>query len=209
MNTLAHLDWIEVVGWLASLLTVASYSVGTMLPLRILAITSSICFAFYSFSLQLWPLLAMELILLPINIYRFWQVFSLRWKLAYATANGQFDFSVIKAYGKRLILADGSTVFKKGDKVENLYFIETGQILIEELGIELTDGDIFGEIGFFTDAEERTASARCIAPTELYTLTAKQLMRLQFEDPSFGIAVMRTITRRLLDPARKSVIATP
>ncbi|MEH6836667.1 MULTISPECIES: Crp/Fnr family transcriptional regulator [Falsihalocynthiibacter] len=203
MDQFAHLNWIEAVGWLASFLTVASYSVGTMLPLRILAISSSICFALYSFSLQLWPLLAMELILLPINIYRFWQVLSLRVKVNYKSEKSQFDFSVIKAYGKQLHFTKGETVFRKGDGTDYLYFIETGRISIVELGVEMVAGDIFGEIAFFTDAATRTATASCIEQAEVYALTEKQLMRLQFEDPRFGMAVMRTITQRLLNSARK------
>ncbi|MEY8099382.1 Crp/Fnr family transcriptional regulator [Falsihalocynthiibacter sp. S25ZX9] len=203
MSQFAHLNWIEVVGWLASFLTVASYSVGTMLPLRILAIFSSICFVLYSFTLHLWPLLAMELILLPINFYRFWQVLSLRGKVDFKSAKSQFDFSIIKTYGKRLRFAEGETVFRKGDGTDYLYFIETGRISIEELGVEMVAGDIFGEIAFFTDAATRTATASCIEQAKVYALTEKQLMRLQFEDPRFGMAVMRTITRRLQDPTRK------
>lgn len=203
MDHFAHLNWIEAVGWLASFLTVASYSVGTMLPLRILAISSSVCFALYSLSLQLWPLLAMELILLPINIFRFWQVLSLRVKVSYKSEKSQFDFSIIKAYGKQLHFAEGATVFRKGDGTDYLYFINTGRISIEEFGVEMVAGDIFGEIAFFTDAATRTATASCIEQAEVYALTEKQLMRLQFEDPRFGMAVMRTITRRLLNPTRK------
>jgi CRP-like cAMP-binding protein len=33
---------------------------------------------------------------------------------------------------------------------------------------------------------------------EVYVIDEKRFMRLQFEDPSFGLAIMRTITRRLM-----------
>lgn len=197
MHHMAGLDWIEAIGWLASILTIATYSVSTMLPLRILAIASSICFAAYAFILELWPLLAMELTLLPINLYRFWQVLSLRGKLT--KVSGQSDFSVIKAYGKRRTITAGSVVFDRGDPVDQLYYIAKGRVQIEELGIDLAQGDIFGEIAFFTDAAARTATARSIENTEVYSITEKQFMRLQFEDPSFGLAIMRTITRRLIE----------
>ncbi|MFN3144654.1 MAG: Crp/Fnr family transcriptional regulator [Paracoccaceae bacterium] len=58
-------------------------------------------------------------------------------------------------------------------------------------------GDIFGEIAFFTDAATRTASARTVDEAEVYEIDRKRFMRLQFEDPSFGMSVMRTVTRRL------------
>ena len=97
----------------------------------------------------------------------------------------------------------GAIVFERGDPVDRLYFIAKGRVQIEEMGINLTEGEIFGEIAFFTDSAERTATARCIEKTEVYSINEKQFMRLQFEDPSFGLAIMRTITRRLIsDVAR-------
>lgn len=198
MDQIANLNWVEGIGWLASLITIASYSVSTMLPLRFLAITSSLCFATYASILHLWPLLAMELILLPINLYRFWQVLSLRNKVNSAAGGGQSDFSVIKTYGKLLRFDAGSVVFKRGDKVDQLYYLAKGRIGIEDFGIDLAPGDVFGEIAFFADAATRTATARCIEDTEVYGINEKQFMRLQFEDPSFGLAIMRTITRRLM-----------
>ncbi|MDW4499741.1 Crp/Fnr family transcriptional regulator [Sulfitobacter sp. D35] len=199
MDHLSQIDWIEAVGWVASLLTIATYSMSTMLPLRILAIASSVCFVIYASVLQLWPLLAMELLLLPINLYRFWQVVALRGKLSNASGNAQADFSVVQTYGRRRKLASGAVVFERGDPVDRLYYLAEGRVRIAELGIDLSPGDIFGEIAFFTDAAARTATARCLSEAVVYSVDAKQFMRLQFEDPSFGLAVMRTITRRLTE----------
>ncbi|MEE4189435.1 MAG: cyclic nucleotide-binding domain-containing protein [Roseobacter sp.] len=191
-------EWIEAVGWLASALTVATYTMNTMMPLRILAIASSVCFAIYAAVLQLWPLLAMELLLLPINLYRFWQILSLRGKLGRSDEASEPDFSIIKAYGKPRHIKAGTVVFACGDAVDRLYFLASGRVRIEEFDIELSGGSIFGEIAFFTEEALRTATARCIEDADVYELDEKRFMRLQFEDPGFGLAVMRTITRRLL-----------
>ncbi|ABG29954.1 cyclic nucleotide-binding protein [Roseobacter denitrificans] len=209
MDHFANLHWIEAVGWLASILTVASYSVATMLPLRLLAIASSVCFAAYAFTLQLWPLLAMELILLPINIYRLWQVLALRGKLSRATVSTESDFSIIKAYGKRKTIKAGEVVFQRGDPVDQLYFIAKGRVSIEEMQVDLCAGDIFGEIAFFTNTATRIATARCTEDTQVYSIDEKHFMRLQFEDPSFGIAVMRIITHRLIENVGKTVEPAP
>ncbi|MGA9410921.1 MAG: cyclic nucleotide-binding domain-containing protein [Roseobacter sp.] len=197
-------EWIEAVGWLASALTVATYTMNTMMPLRILAIASSVCFAFYAAVLQLWPLLAMELLLLPINVYRFWQILSLRGKLNASAKNAEQDFSVIKAYGKQRRIPAGTVVFANGDAVDRLYFLARGRVLIEEIGIELSAGEIFGEMAFFTDEAVRTATARCVEDATVFEIDEKRFMRLQFEDPSFGMSVMRTITRRLIENANRT-----
>ncbi|MDG4649890.1 cyclic nucleotide-binding domain-containing protein [Roseibacterium sp. SDUM158017] len=197
-NTTVHY-WIEAIGWLASILTVGTYAMNTMLPLRILAIGSSLCFFAYGFALQLWPLLAMEMLLLPINCYRLWQIVSLRGKLAAPERARRPDFSVIRTYGKSRRVAAGSVIFRRGDPVDQLYYIGSGKVLIEELGIEIEGGEIFGEIAFFTDAATRTATARCTEDAQLYEIDEKRFMRLQFEDPSFGLSVMRTVTRRIAE----------
>lgn len=194
---------IEVVGWTASALTIATYAMNTMMPLRILALGSSVCFMIYGTVLQLWPLLVMELVLLPINSFRLWQLISLRRHVRVTEGESTNDFSVIRRYGKVRYIAAGTTIFKRGDSVDNLYFLSEGRVLIEEYGLELEGADIFGEIAFFTDAAARTATARCLENAVVYTLDEKQFMRLQFEDPSFGLSVMRTITRRLQQNAAR------
>ena len=199
--------WIEAVGWLASLLTVATYAMNTMMPLRILAIASSVCFAVYASVLQLWPLLAMELMLLPINLYRFWQLLSLRDRVSRSRGQSQPDFSVVRTYGKARRIGAGTIVFARGDRVDSLYFLASGKVLIEEYGVTLSGGDIFGEMAFFTDESERTATVRCIEDAHVFELDEKRFMRLQFEDPTFGLSVMRIITRRLLN--NRSLQALP
>lgn len=199
MNGLMSLHGVEAIGWLASALTVATYAMNTMIPLRILAIASSVCFGVYAAILQLWPLLAMELLLLPINIYRFWQILSLRGRLKKGALSELPDFSVIKRYGKARKVPAGTIVFRRGDPVDALYFLGAGRVQIEEVGVELAAGEIFGEIAFFTDDAVRTATVRCTEESELYEIDERRFMRLQFEDPSFGMSVMRVITRRLME----------
>lgn len=201
MDQVTAVYWIEAVGWIASILTIGTYAMNTMMPLRILAISSSLFFMAYAVLLQLWPLLAMELILIPINTYRLWQIVALRGRLKRSAGRQGADFSVIKTYGKPRHLTAGAVVFERGDPVDQLYYLESGRVSIEELGVELPAGSIFGEIAFFTDAATRTATAICTEDAEVYELDEKRFMRLQFEDPSFGLSVMRTVTRRLTENA--------
>lgn len=198
MDQIFALDLIEAMGWLAAVLTVATYAVRTMMALRILALVSSLVFVGYAAVLQLWPLVGMELILIPINVYRLWQIVSLRGRLSRAVGGEMADFSIIETYGTARQCKAGSVIFQRGDPVDSLYYIGAGKIMIEDVGIEVTAGDIFGEIAFFTDGGTRTATARCIEDAQVYELDEKHFMRLQFEDPSFGLSVMRTVARRLM-----------
>ena len=192
-----ELDLIEAVGWTASALTVATYAMNTMMTLRILALLSSVCFLIYGYANGLWPLMAMEATLLPINAYRLWQLLDLRRRITNDTPDAPDDFTIVRRYGKARKVPADTVIFRQGDVADSLYLVAQGQVRIEEYGVPIEAGNIFGEIAFFTRAGTRTATARSATDTTLYELDRTRFMRLQFEDPSFGLAVMRTVTDRL------------
>jgi hypothetical protein len=64
------LTWLEAIGYCGTLATFVSYSMRTIVPLRIASILSSIFFITYGSLSGLWPVLATELVLLPLNCIR-------------------------------------------------------------------------------------------------------------------------------------------
>jgi hypothetical protein len=67
-------SWIEIIGFAGSFLTVVTYLMRSMVRLRIIAIASSLCFAFYGSMIGSPPLVLMEAVLLPLNAYRLYQI---------------------------------------------------------------------------------------------------------------------------------------
>jgi len=61
---------IEAIGYAGTTATIASYSMKSILALRVTAVASSFFFIAYSVGFGAWPLLITELIILPINTYR-------------------------------------------------------------------------------------------------------------------------------------------
>jgi hypothetical protein len=62
--------WIEAVGFLGSLFTVLTYSMKEMLWLRVAAVLSCTSFMVYGAMIESWPLILMDMALLPINLWR-------------------------------------------------------------------------------------------------------------------------------------------
>jgi len=62
--------WIEVIGFAGSGLAVLTYWMREMLPLRIAAVLGCICFLIYASFMGSYPLIVMEITLLPIDAYR-------------------------------------------------------------------------------------------------------------------------------------------
>lgn len=65
-----ELNWVEAIGYAGTGLTVLAYGMRTLIPLRIAGILSSLAFLTYGLLTQSYPLVLMEAILLPINLYR-------------------------------------------------------------------------------------------------------------------------------------------
>jgi len=91
----------------------------------------------------------------------------------------------------------GELLFHKGDPARTLYFIQQGRIALPEIGVEMSDGELFGEIGIFTPAHTRSFTARCETDANLFCLGADEATRLFFEHPQFAYHVMQLMARRL------------
>ena len=93
----------------------------------------------------------------------------------------------------------GEVLFRKGDPARALYYIQQGKVALPEIGKQMAEGALFGEIGIFSPGHSRTCSARCETEARLFCLTAERAKRLYFENPQFAYHVMQLIAQHLLD----------
>jgi len=200
---------IEAVGWLGAALQVATFAMNSMIPVRILAMASSVCFIIYGGVFHLWPLLTVALVLLSVNAYRLYELIALRRLVTHMTDESETDFSAAMAYGKKRVIPAGDVIFKKGDRVDSLYYLAEGRVEIEDQNVSVVAGNIFGEMAFFNKSAVRSATVRCVEDTVVYELDEKRFTRVQYEDPEFAMAVMRTVTRRLVANAAHTQEAQP
>jgi hypothetical protein len=68
------MSWIDFVGYLAALTVLATFCMDTIVPLRGLAIASNVLFILYGIAGQLYPVLLLHAVLLPVNIVKIVQV---------------------------------------------------------------------------------------------------------------------------------------
>jgi CRP/FNR family cyclic AMP-dependent transcriptional regulator len=65
---------IEAIGYCGTLATIATYSMRSIVPLRVAGIASSLFFIAYAAIMGVWPMLLTEFVILPINCLRLFQV---------------------------------------------------------------------------------------------------------------------------------------
>jgi hypothetical protein len=63
----------DVLGWSAAALTLMAFSCNDLVRLRYVALSANAAFIAYGLTAQLWPVLALHVVLVPINAWRLWQ----------------------------------------------------------------------------------------------------------------------------------------
>ena len=100
------------------------------------------------------------------------------------------------------LVAEGKTIFVENMPGEALYLIGEGTVKISQMLAEvdeqglimLSDGDIFGEMAVI-DGGKRSASARVVKQTKLYSLSRSDFNSLVREKPRLGVQLTLNIAR--------------
>ena len=187
---------VMAVGWVGAVLGILSAVMPTMIPLRGFGAASNIGWILFGGMIGSWPTMAQHITLLPLNLYRLWQMKKLiRETQGAAEAGISTDWLV--PFSKSDPRKAGEVLFHKGDAGDRLYYLRKGRVRFEEFGIEISDGALFGELAFFLEDGSRTQTARCVTDCDLLSISERQLKQLYFQNPKFGWFLVRLIAQRL------------
>ena len=190
---------LVIAAWVAALLVFSSFFMKTMIPLRVVAITSNVAFSTYAllglkygiFG-RVYPILVLHSSLLPLNVLRLRQVKRLISAVNKASKSETFEYLIPYMRSERH--SRGETLFRKGDAADKLYLIEEGTIFMPELGKRLSDGAVFGEVGLFAPQSIRSLSAVCEEDCGLHAITKDKVLELYYENPRFGFFLIRMVS---------------
>ena len=156
------MTFIKAFGWFSAALSLVTFSMKMMIPLRTAAICSNMASITYGLSLGLYPGIVLNAVLLPFNIYRLVEMRRLIIQVSQA-AQGDLSVDWLKPLMRKHKLKSGEVLFSKGDKADHLYFLVDGDICLREIDKHLEPGQLFGEIGFFSPEGVRTHSAEWVS----------------------------------------------
>lgn len=194
--------YIDVIGWIAALFTMAAFSMKTMIPLRVMAILSNVCFITYGALDGIYPVVVLHCILLPFNTVRLVQMKKLIGQ-ARDAATKEFEVGWIRPYMSEKTFRAGETIFARGDDPDLFFYLVSGRVRFPEIGKEAGPGEIFGEIAFFAPEHGRASTAVCTQAATVYCLDESALKQLYFQNPSFGYYLMRLVAGRLSERATR------
>src|SRR5687768_5497426 len=97
------MNWVDAAGYLASLLVLATFCMKTMIPLRSAAVASNIAFIVSGFYDHVYPVLALHMVLLPLNAWRAVQMLRLVRRVE-AASKGDLSTEWLKPFMKEVQL---------------------------------------------------------------------------------------------------------
>ena len=192
-------NWVQLAGYAASLLVFSTFYMKTMIPLRCVAIASNVAFLTYGYFASLYPVFLLHLVLLPLNVLRLRQMYGLKERLRRSLERRELSLEWMLPFVKRESFKAKERLFGKGDAADKLYYLEEGTVFLPEVDRTVQAGEIIGEMGVFSPFKERTASAVCTADSTFLVLDERTALELYYQNPDFGIFMVRTIIRRFLD----------
>lgn len=190
------MHWVEIIGYIGAMLTLGTYSMKRMIPLRIIGIFSNIFFAAYGFLAPVYPQLVLHVVLLPLNVVRLREMLQLIDKVK-AASQGDLNMEWLIPFMVARTVKQGDVLFRKGDLSEAMFYTVTGRYRLNEIGQDVGPGQVIGEIGLIAPDNKRTLTFECVEDGELLTISYSQVKQLYFQNPVFGFYFLQLISQRL------------
>jgi CRP-like cAMP-binding protein len=190
------IGWIEALGYLGALLVFGTYSMKTMIPLRIMGLCSNCIFIVYGYMAPVYPQLLLHGVLLPLNSLRLYQMLQLVGKVRTAS-RGDLNMDWLKPFMSKRACKAGEIIFRKGDLSSAMFYTVSGSYRLHEIEQDVGPGQVIGELGVIAPDNKRTLTFECIHDGELLTISYEQVKQLYFQNPKFGFYFLQLISQRL------------
>ena len=192
-----------VCGFIGAGLTVASYMMHSMMPLRIVALAANVFFVAYGWIEMALPSLVCYSIMIPINAKKAWAIHKLVQSIERARSDTPLADWLLPHMKRRTAKA-GEVLWRQGDVATEMFYLDHGKLRLAEYGTTLEPGVLVGEIGLFAPDNRRTLTLECETDCVLYGLSADGMAQLYYQNPKLGFHVMRLVAGRLLDDVKKA-----
>jgi hypothetical protein len=195
------MQWAETLGYLGALMTLTTFSMKTMLHLRIAGIASNLAFIAYGVLGAVYPVLMLHLVLLPLNAWRLWQLLRLTRQIEQLSGS-RLSIDWLRPFSRRRSVAAGETLFRRGEAAAEVLFVLSGRFRALEADVPLEPGDVVGELGLITREHERTQTVVCEQAGSLLVVSYDEVRQMYYQNPRFGFFFLELVAERLMRDAR-------
>lgn len=196
MGFLANTEWFLYLGYAAVVSSIITSYMKTMIPLRVVSMICNTLFVIYAFAGHVYPTLFLNMILLPLNAWRLWEMIQLTRKVK-AAASGDRSFDWLKPFMSRRKTAAGEILFRKGEEADVLYYTLSGKFRLRESGMDIPSGQVVGELALLASDKRRTQSLECVEFGEVMVASYAQVRQIYYQNPEFGFHFLELTSARL------------
>jgi CRP/FNR family cyclic AMP-dependent transcriptional regulator len=188
--------YLIAAAWLQTLAAILSTFSKTMIRLRVASVVANIFGLVVGIATVNPAALLRHVVVLPIDLLRLHEMRKLIANVKSASKS-DLDVEWFKPFMRSRRFRKGAIIFHKGDVAEEAFLLAEGEIALPELDLVLSPGVLFGELALFTQEHTRTATAVCRTDILLLSITYDRFEQLYFQNPEFGIYLLRLIVARL------------
>ena len=182
----------------ASVFVVATYTMRTMIPLRVFGILTNIVIISVSLASANYPTMLLHMVLLPLNSYRLYQMLRLVQDVK-KSVNSDLSMDWLKPFMAERKYNAGEVLAYKDEKAEDMFYIVSGRFKLVEAAIELPSGALVGELGMLSPSNTRTQTIECIESGLILSVSYRQVEQLYVQNPQFGFYFLRLASARLFE----------
>ena len=186
----------EACGWASVAASLYAFNSKTMIPLRIAIVVANVLALAWSGYNHNLPNIALNAILLPLNLLRLREMQRLVSDVKRASRS-ELDYDWLKPFMRPVEMKAGETLFARGDVADAAFVIGEGQVNLPELGVILGPGALMGEMGLFATGNKRMSGARAMSDVRLYRISYGDFEQLYYQNPEFGLYIVRLMVRRM------------
>jgi hypothetical protein len=194
MTDIAH----NAAGIFTSIFVVATYTMRTMIPLRIFGILTNIVLITYSVPTHAYATAGLHTVLLGLNGYRLHQMLQLVRDVK-KSVNSDLSMNWLRPFMVERPCKAGDVLFYKDEKAEEMFYIVSGRYRLVEMGIDLPVGIITGEMGMLSPSNARTQTLECLEDGVVLSVSYRQVEELYVQNPAFGFYFLRLVSARLFE----------
>jgi len=165
---------IEYLGYVGAGLMILTLAMKTMIPLRMVGMASNVCSMLYGLVAGIYPMLIQHSILLPLNVYRLYEMQKLIRQVR-AASEGDHSMNWLKPFMTKHPIKRGDVLFSKGHEADAMYFIVSGELRLVQMERDLLPGVIVGELGFLSPDGKRTQTVECTKDGVLLEISYERL----------------------------------
>jgi CRP/FNR family transcriptional regulator, cyclic AMP receptor protein len=196
------MQWTETFGYLGALMTLTTFSMKTMVHLRMVGIVSNLAFIAYGVLGHVYPVLLLHLALLPLNLWRLRQLLQLTREIR-EIAGSRLSMEWLKPFSRRRAVRAGETLFRRGDAAAEVLFVLSGRFRAMEADVVVCQGEVIGELGLITKEHKRTQTVVCEEAGLLLSVTYDEVRQMYYQNPRFGFFFLELVAERLMRDAQR------